>query len=171
MKQKIYLLIIFVAIAFYCKAQLNTSDLIKYPWIPLKLKWDSKNYYQSSFETIYFYSDSEFIKIASTQSLAKKDSINFRAEPGFILYKGNFLISKNKTEISLKYRRVYRTFEVSGEKLPSDYILEKIMLLPRGKNKLLNIKGKQYTKTYKFKKESLNALNDIVYKFLPSLPL
>jgi hypothetical protein len=169
MKKILYFLFVSFAIASNSNGQFKVSDLSSSSWIPSNIKWDSKNYFQASFETFYFYNDSEFVKIASTQSLAKKDSINFRAEPGFILYQGTFSFSKDGKGVTLKYRRLYRTFEVSGEKLPSEYIFEKALLLTKEKKKIISIKDKQYLKTNKFTKQSLNSIKDLIEKFLPSI--
>ncbi len=162
--RKILLFVVLVYFSSCVKSQTGLNDIMKYPWIPKKVNWQ-----EGSFETYYFYSDSSFVKIASTQRQADKDSISFMSEPGFILYSGKYNISKAKNEILLQYRLLYRTFKRTGEKLPSDYMIEKILFSTTGRNKEIKAKGVSYVKTNFFSSESLHKLKDVIEKFLPSV--
>jgi len=65
---------------------------------------------------------------------------------------------------------MYRTFTLTGEKLPGDYIKERLLVHPAGKGKLLKAKGIPYIKAEKVTKESYQKIQDIINKFLPTLP-
>ena len=103
-------------LCFLCGVYFNLShaqfvkiDLKGHPWIPKKINWK-----EGSFETYYFYNDSCFVKITSTQSKIKNDSIIFMREPGYILHKGKYSINKENSLISLSYQLFYRTFKLTG---------------------------------------------------------
>jgi len=164
MKHQILLCLLFIYFSSCATSQTTISDVRGYPWIPQKQNWK-----EGSFETLYFYNDSSFVKIASTQVLTDKDSISFMSEPGFILYSGKYNIVKGTNEILLQYRLLYRTFKLTGEKLPSEYIIEKISLSTSKNNKIIKVEGISYIKTKKFTMEGLHKLNDVVKKFLPSV--
>lgn len=164
MKQQILLSLVLIYFSACVKSQTSVNETMKYPYIPEKINWQ-----EGSFETFYFYNDSSFVKIASTQTLTDKDSISFMSEPGFILYSGNYSITKEKNEILLYYRLLYRTFKLTSENLPSEYISEKLLYNTTGGNIIIKAKGVPYNKTKKFTNESLHKLKDIIEKFLPSI--
>jgi len=145
----------------HSQASLNIQSQ---PWIPRKVNWN-----EGSFETLYFYNDSCFIKIASTQVLTEKDSVNFMSEPGFILYSGKYSILKSGSEILLSYRLLYRAFKLTGEKLPSDYMSERLFVNTTDKGSVIKMKDVPYIKGEKVTKESYQKLQDIIEKFLPTL--
>jgi hypothetical protein len=164
MKRQVLLCLVLVYFSACVKSQTSVKEIMKYPWIPKKVNWR-----EGSFETFYFYIDSNFVKIASTQTLTDNDSISFMSEPGFILYSGKYSIAKGKNEILLDYRLLYRTFKLTDENLPSDYMSEKILFSTTGGNKMIKAKGVSYIKTKKFTNESLHKLKNVIEKFLPSV--
>ena len=160
MKSQILLLFILMYLAGCAKSQISKEELVDYPWIPNKVNWN-----EGSFETLYFYNDSNFVKIGSTQVLSN-DSITFLSEPGFILYNGTYTIEKN--DILLTYRIVYRTFTRVGEKVPGEFINEKIFV-SEDKPLQLKFKGKSFIKVKNATSEGLQRMRDIINKFLPTL--
>lgn len=110
MKRQILLCIVLVYFSSCAESQIGVNDVMNYPWIPKQA-----NGKDGSFETLYFYNDSSFLKITSTQVLTEKDSISFMSEPGFILYSGKYNVLKGTNEIALRYRLLHRTFRLTGK--------------------------------------------------------
>lgn len=127
-------------------------------WIPKSINWKSP-----SFATFYFY-ENKFIKITSTQSLNKDGTINLISGGGFILSEG--YLEKSKENVYVCYERiVYRSIELTNEKLPQDYTQSLLLV----ENNKFRYHGEQYEKTKKYTEESKVQLDKIKNDFIPSL--
>ncbi len=164
MKCQILLYIVLICFASNAKSQIDLNDIRNYPWIPKKVDWRD-----GSFEALFFYNDTSFIKVAATFALTIRDSIRFMSEAGFILYSGNYKVIQETNEIVLKYRLLYRIVRITGEKLPGDFVDETMLLRTSGRKVELKAKTETSTQTKKFTNESLHNLKKVIEEFLPTV--
>ena len=157
-----------LALFFSCSNSSKNSNSLKNTpnlngtWIP-----DSTNRTNASFESILIYDDTSFIKIASTNTFLKNDTIQLMTEPGFVLSSGIIKDLNNSKAIS--YRTWYRHIKIEGEKIPSDVIHESLKIEKGNGSLLFYYSNKRYRKTSKISKESQERLKTLVNTFLPEL--
>ncbi len=131
-------------------------------WVPAEIEWESPKtgdkeidqFKYANFKTIYFYSDSNYILLSSTQSPTEDDSIHFESEPGCLLAKGKYEKKMDNTVI-LNQEIVFKTisgFE-NGNKIHKEDTLK---LLEEDKLLFNHIK---YEKARKYSKESIDKIN------------
>jgi hypothetical protein len=158
--------IIFIFLLF---ASCNTGESflssINGIWIPNEINWVDGN-----FNTIYFYHDTSFIIISSTQKNIC-DSIYFQAEPGFNIRQGK-IIEFDLHRAETLSQTLYRYFTLPGDSTPSCLIRTTLLFDLKGKNiTSLTFLGVKYERTYKYTSRSVTTIENIASKMIPELKM
>ncbi len=132
----------------YSSAQ-NIEFAGKY-WIPEVIDWKSPTSgipeidkrKTEGFKTIYFATDSLFYFVSSEQELLDNDSIAYGIEPGFKVYRGNYLIKNNK--MFIEYCQIYGTFFIDTK------TVKDTIVIGNGEPPTLLIESKRYINTKKY---------------------
>jgi hypothetical protein len=157
-----YILALFLGF-FSCSNSSKEINDLNGVWIPKIIDWKD-----GSFETLYIYDDTSFVKLGSTNFLSKKDSIEFMIESGFNLSAGTLGISKNEF-VRLSYRIWYRNIKIVGEKLPSSIMNDSIAVHHVKDSLVIKYSGKDYSRTSYITHEGYKKLKSIVKIVLPEL--
>jgi hypothetical protein len=143
-----FLLFIFLLLTITsCKSQ--TIDLSGQFWIPKNIAWSDLNpnsetdLRMASFKTLYVKDNSLFYFLSSYQGKdINVDSIAYGIEPGFKVYKGNYLIKGN--EMFIEYCQIYGTFFVDTK------IVKDTIVIDNGESPTLLIESRSYINTRKY---------------------
>jgi hypothetical protein len=155
----VFMLLSFMA----CKPESSYNCNINGIWIPQMINWED-----GSFNTFYFYNDTSFIMLSSTQKQIK-DSIFFQVEPGFVLKQGTF-ISLNSIKAEIKSHVLYRFITLPGDTTPSTLLKESLTLVKEGKNIVsFEYNGSKYIRTSKYTSQSANTIKNLATKMAPDL--
>ncbi len=156
----IYYSLIIGAIFVSCntKQQLRLKGI----WIPEEVNWED-----GSFETFYFYNDSDFILLSSTQKSINA-SIYFQAEPGFRLSDGRFEDIESKGLIT--FTTLYTFIKLPGEEIPIKPITAELILSIK-ENEVVSFqyRGIRFIKTHKYTHKSVQAIEAMRVKMVPQL--
>lgn len=146
-----------------CTIERQKENNIYGIWVPEDINWSD-----GSFETFYFFNDTSYIILTSTQKIIQ-DSIYFETEPGLILNSGTMYVNNNKT-IELKGRILYRFINLSGEATPTNIIKSSIKLNTNGSFiKSFNYGNVKFIKTSKYTKQSVNSIKSISIKMVENI--
>ena len=155
----VFILLSFIA----CKPESSYKSDINGIWVPQMINWED-----GSFNTFYFYNDTSFIMLSSTQKNIN-DSIFFQAEPGFILKQGVLMnLDGNKSDISSHV--LYRFITLPGDTTPSALIKENLSLATEGRYVTsFEYVGVKYIRTNKFTNQSVSNIKNLATKMAPDL--
>jgi hypothetical protein len=161
MKKITFVFILLSLIA--CKPESSYKSNINGIWVPQMINWKD-----GSFNTFYFYNDTSFIMLSSTQKQIK-DSIYFQVEPGFILKQGS-VISLDSSKAEINSRVLYRFITLPGDTTPSSLIKENIPLVKEGENVAsFEYIGVKYIRTSKYTSQSVNTIKNLATKMATDL--
>ncbi len=139
----IFLVILFVK----CDSSAQNIKFVGTYWIPEIIDWkspksgipDIDKRKTEGFNVMYFTSKDSFYFLSSEQELLENDSIAYGVEPGFKVYKGNYLIKNNR--MFVEYSQIYGSFFID------DKVIKDTIAIIGEKSKTLLINDKSLTKT------------------------
>lgn len=152
-------LICIVILIMGCESSVQKVDFTGKYWIPKIIDWKSPKSgipeidrrKIEGFKTIYFASDSLFYFVSSEQELLDNDSLVYCVEPGYKIYKGNYLIKGN--EMFIEYCQIYGTFFVDNK------IVKDTIIICNDKLPTLLIENRSYINTSKYTSCSKYKIN------------
>ncbi len=142
---------------------IDKSQKIEGIWIPEKVNW-----HDGSFHTFYFYNDTSFVLLASTQKMIN-DSIYFQAEPGFRVNEGRIIVRKDN-EVTIAYKVLYAFIRMIGEKYPGDEVRDTIRLSDVNNDIIgFEYKGTSFVKTDRYTQRSVQIIKSFPVEMIPEL--
>jgi hypothetical protein len=150
-------------IVISCNTTSKNNLKIEGFWIPETVNWED-----GSFNTFYFYNDTAFLLLSSTQKLIN-DSIYFQSESGFVLKQGSFKI-RSKISAEIRFRTLYRLIHIEGDTIPSTLSNDWLILNVKDQRiKSFLFAKVRYLQTFKFDDTSRKTINSFLIKLVPNI--
>ncbi len=146
--------IFLVVLLVRCDSSVQDLEFIGKYWIPKIIDWKSPKpgipeidkRKTEGFRVMYFVSNDLFYFLSSEQELLENDSIAYGVEPGFKVYKGNYLIKNNR--MFVEYSQIYGSFFID------DKVVKDTITIIGGESPSLLINHKSFIKTDSYTKYS-----------------
>lgn len=143
-------LILITMLLIRCDSSAQNIEFTGKYWIPEVIDWKSPmsgipeidKRKTEGFKTMYFATDSLFYFVSSEQELLDNDSIAYGIEPGFKVYRGNYLIKDNN--MFIEFCQIYGTFFVDTK------TIKDTIVIGNGEPPTLLIESKRYINTKKY---------------------
>ena len=143
----------------------SLRDLQGY-WIPAQINWKT-----GDFSTLYFYNDTSFIRVTTTQSKNKNGTINCMTDNGFTLEYGKCKWSRDERIVTVDLRLLHRGISLSGEKIPGNLRPMSITWQLTNKSRAPRVvfDHTTYVKTKRYTTSSQEQLSKVATQMVPAI--